>query len=381
MDKKTITNDPLLLQLYQRKQLRPATIRLYESSLYKYCTLINKTPSELRHEAYHEQINQPDKLSRKINTYLIQYHNSLIQEGLSRGSIKTLTDKIRAFYNEYDIELPKRIIFREEKRITKKSDLITIDTIRQAVQDTPNLKYKSIFLLLATSGMRSGDLRNLRIKDFMEAMGYPEQPINTLFTKKEIKETIPCFEYLSQKTNEHTITFITPEARDYTIQYLKTRPEANINDYLFLSRDHLQYTKTAITSIFRHTNNRHNWGYKTNNHNRLFFHAHGLRGFFSTILNNNGVPYSIYKKMMGQTLKGVDTAYINVDRESCQREYTRCINDLSINKVEVYDFKTDEYLRLEKDNQIKEDRLKELEKKDKMREEQMKRVLDELKLE
>lgn len=84
--------------------------------------------------------------------------------------------------------------------------------------------------------------------------------------------------------------------------------------------------------------------------------------------------------MMGQTLKGVDNAYINVDRKSCQREYTRCINDLSINKVEVYDFKTDEYLRLEKDNQIKEDRLKELEKRDKMREEQMKRVLSELDL-
>ncbi|MCE7699888.1 MAG: tyrosine-type recombinase/integrase [Methanobacterium paludis] len=131
--------------------------------------------------------------------------------------------------------------------------------------------------------------------------------------------------------------------------YLKSRNKPNNDDKLFLNQSQLPYSASGFSKVFTGLSNRLCMGKHENRYN--FFHAHGLRDFFSTTLNNKGIPYAIYKKMMGQTLSGVDTAYIHVNRESCKREYERCLKDLSTEKVEIRKVTSDEIKTIINENQ------------------------------
>ncbi len=346
-----IIDDPLLQSLILRKQLKTNTIRTYSMAFTHYYNVTHKTPSELRQEAYNEQLTIPDKFSRKINKYLIDYHLYLQNKNLSPATIKTFTHKIRAFYTEYDIDLPKPILIKNKNNVKCESDLITIDHIRKVVNNTSNIKYKAIITLAASSGLRAGDIRRLTISDFIEATKdyHHSTNINDVLSELEGHQIIPTWEFFSEKTNEHTITFNTPECSEYITIYLKSRNKPNNNDKLFLNQSQLPYSASGFSKVFTGLSSRLSMGKHENRYN--FFHAHGLRDFFSTTLNNKGIPYAIYKKMMGQTLSGVDTAYIHVNRESCKREYERCLKDLSTEKVEIKKVTSDEIKTIIKENQ------------------------------
>ena len=341
-----IIEDPLLQSLILRKQLKTNTIRTYGMAFTHYYNVTGKTPTELRQEAYNEQLTIPDKFSRKINKYLTDYHVYLQNKNLSLATIKTFTHKIRAFYTEYDIDLPKPILIKSKNNVKRESDLITMEHIRKIVNNTSNIKYKAIITLAASSGLRAGDIRRLTINDFIEATKeyHRSKNINDVLHELGGHQIIPTWEFFSEKTNEHTITFNTPECSEYVLIYLKSRNELNNNDKLFLNQSQNPYSASGFSKVFTGQSNRLSMGVHENRYN--FFHAHGLRDFFSTTLNNKGIPYAIYKKMMGQVLSGVDTAYIHVNRESCKREYERCLKDLSTEKVEIKTYTSKEIREL-----------------------------------
>ncbi|AEG18702.1 tyrosine-type recombinase/integrase [Methanobacterium paludis] len=357
MLKEDIINDPLMQRLELRKQLRKNTVSSYVTAFMPYCELTKKTPSELRSEAYKEQVTIPDKMDRSINTYLFRYYKFLKEErGLEDSTIRTMMSRIRAFYNEFDIDLPKNIRMKK-KKTRRESESLSIDHVREAILSTNSWKFKAVIALAASSGLRSGDIRHFTIQDFIDATEeyHDERDINNVISTLEKRRVIPCWELYSEKTSEHTITFSSPESVEYTLKYLKTRNDLSNDSILYTNKFGGLYSKSGFIQIFKSANSNLDYGYIEGNE-YSFFHAHNLRSFFSTTLNKAGVPYAIYKKMMGQALGGSDPAYIHIDKKTCKNEYLRVVKDLSIHKVEVYDFKTKEYEEFlkEKEQMIKE---------------------------
>ena len=359
MKKEVIKNDKLFRNMCRRKQLSEYTKRAYITVLTEYCTLTGKTPSELRTEAYKEQMTIPDKLLRSINTYLEDYLDSLEDRKLMNSSIRSKMSKIRAFYNEYDIDLPKPIKFKRDKVIKRGSDIVTMEHVRKAVNSTPNFKYKAMITLLASSGMRSTDMRLLKVQDFINATKdyHDKEDVNDVIKEIEGRTIVPCWDFYSEKTDVPTITFNTPECTEHIITYLKQRDDLKNDQFLFCPENtngYIVYHRTSIILIFKKINDRLSFGQLPNSYH--FFRAHKLRSFFASILNKNSVPYAVYKKMMGQTMSGVDTAYIKISKETCKQEYMRCINDLTTEKVEIKKVTSDEIKSIVEENKkLRED--------------------------
>jgi hypothetical protein len=67
------------------------------------------------------------------------------------------------------VQLPKNIAIKKLKVIIKEGDSPKIQDIEKGVGSTNNLRDKVIILFIASSGMITGDLRRLKISDFLEA--------------------------------------------------------------------------------------------------------------------------------------------------------------------------------------------------------------------
>lgn len=346
--KEIVENDPLIQKLFLRKQLTPNTKRSYITALTDYCTLNQMTPSQLRQEAYQEQITIIDTLERQIETRLLNFYNHLNNKNLKNSTILHRLNTIRAFYTEYKIDLPRNIeltrTFDKEEK-----DHIKIEHIRQVVNNTSNIKHKAIITLMASSGIRQIDIINFKIKDFMQATQRYHDETNPwdMIQKLEKKEVIPIWKFKPQKTirkGNKAITCSSPESTQYILTYLKTRDNLYENNPLFLSAYGEQYSK--LSDIFQNLSKANAFGMNSLGEN--FFHGHGLRDFFATTLNESSVQYPVYKKMMGHSLSNVDRSYVHIGEEIILAEYKKAVNKLSINEVKVHDFKSEEYLKLEK---------------------------------
>lgn len=390
ISREDIENDPLIQQIIIRKKLKSNTISSYIQAFDHYCNFTGMKPSQLRKEAYNDQKTIEDDLSWKINQYLTNFHRKLNSEGYSEATINTFLTNIYAFYRAFKIKIPYPIEIKRVRRFKKESELIKIEHIQKVVNGTNNFKHKAIILLLATSGMRSGDMRNLTIEDFLEATKdyHDTNDIEKAIKAMDGNDVVPCWEFLSQKTKEHTITFNSPECTEYIITYLKDDPFLHSSKYLFKNQYGNKYLRNGIVSVFKDLNRRTGLGStpKENKNNKKliynysFFHAHGLREFFATTLARNGVPYSLLKKMMGQAVLQVDHSYIHPNRKSCSDEYFKVLPYLSIRDTKVYDVKSEEFLKIEKELNTREERMKELENKIEERDSQMKELEEKMKL-
>lgn len=330
MKHEDIINDKFVKRMFNRKGLTQETKQQYKITLTEYCTLIGKTPTELRKEAIHEQRTIIDKMERHICEYLDDYLEHLKQRPILNSSIKHNILFVRAFYNEYEIDMPKAPRLQPDNIIKPKSDLININMIRNALDLTGNVKEKAIILLLATSGMRSKDLKLLKVQDFIDATTEYHDKTNIKEVLNQLKEQeniVPCWNFYNKKKGVETITFNTPECTNYIISYLNQRKNLRNDDYLFISRINEPFMKNGIQRIFIKLNTKMNLGKLPNKYH--IFRAHRLRTFFNNTLISRGVEYSLRKKMLGQTYNPSDQPYTHPTRETCKDAYETCIESLT----------------------------------------------------
>lgn len=367
----SVLNDPKLQQMIDRKELSKDRIRGYEVVFADYCNITNKTPSQLIEEAREEQ--QPylgsnnrilftPKSERKIALYVNQYYKYLKTKELSQYSMDTYLNTVYAFYNEFDIELPKKINVKLPKVIIREGDLPTIEDVRLAVESTNDLRNKAMILLFMTSGMRRGGVINLRVSDFIEATQeyHNSSNIQTVLEMKNIDNIIPNWLFFPSKTEGYgniCLTFNTPECTEYIIQYLRTRKELKESDLLF------DLTGSGTSSVFRDLNDRL-FG-KTKHTNKRLFMPHILRKFFLTTFRKNTNNLFSLRLVAGHALPSrIDENYQQIPIEETKKEYMNVIPFLSIRDTTVHDIKSREYRELE-------DKNKELEEKDKMKEDEL----------
>ncbi|MDZ4172233.1 MAG: hypothetical protein U1C19_08690, partial [Methanobacteriaceae archaeon] len=171
-----------------RKNLSISRQKIYRTVLSKIYELTSLTPSELINEAKNEEKpyienNQAvflDIDDRKVKKYLYQYYAHLKNQDICDATIDSYLKTLRSFYNEYEIQLPKNIQIETITELIQEDEIITKEKIRLALETTNNFRNKAIILLMTSSGIRSGDIRNFTVSDFLNATkDYHEGSIET----------------------------------------------------------------------------------------------------------------------------------------------------------------------------------------------------------
>jgi integrase len=339
--------------------------------------LTGLTPSELIAEAKEEQKPSLDKNNqiifkdvddRNVTEYIYRFHAFMENKKLKSSTIKTKMGVVRSFYKNFKIELPDNIQITIPHQIIREGDIPNLEDIKKGVDLTKHLKYKAIILLIATSGIRSGDVRHFTVGDFLNATKeYHNGTLDDLLHSK--KDIIPTWDFVPRKTLKQSnicITFNTPEASRYIIDYLKQRIERgetlNNDSFLFRSAKSKQYSNKGFLWVFSSVNKEL---FGNDKHNRGFFRAHNLRKFFlSTFRQKTNDSFTI-KVVAGHSLrKNNDENYQEIPTYEIKKQYKLVIPFLSIKDTRVYTIKSKEYAELK--NQLQKNQNETKQKEDKI---------------
>lgn len=359
-----ILKDLKLQQMFIRKNLTKSRKTMYLRVFKNIFQLTGYTPSQLLAIAKEEQFPRIENNKivfkeiedRKITEIQYEYYSFCISKGLKNETIKSELACYRAFLNEYDIQLPKNIEIRVNQPLYENGDLPNKQDILRAVNSTNSKRNKALFYFMSSSGIRPIDVRNMKIKTFLNACKYQigeNATVHDLITS-DSDNLIPCFYFKPQKTSKFDnvcCTFCTPEAASSIIDYLKTRPNANPNEYLFDNGKGEILGVTSFITIFQRLNDKE---FGNNRFGNRFFQAKYLRKFFITTCNQNSGDLLKVRLLAGHSISNIDRAYNEINIEVMRRFYTKLIPYLSLNDTEVKTVKSKEYLDLENKLQVQQ---------------------------
>lgn len=256
-----ILNDEHVIKFINSRNLKPNSISVYRISLKNYCNYTGLTPTQLINEADEEYDNGVKKKNRKIKSYLQGFINHLDNEGRAANTIHNSFINIRSFYDEFEVELPK-----VKCKIKDEEELITIKDIpekhiKRALKYA-NLCYIAIIKLMMSSGMGSSEIRSLTLKDYIDAQGIRKYNISnfedTIKKLQEKEKETPTWSIRRIKTGMPYVTFSSPEANMAIIEYLEDRnermPIQDINDFLFVSKNHKKIIARSFAQYFQRLN-------------------------------------------------------------------------------------------------------------------------------
>lgn len=224
---------------------------------------------------------------------------------------------------------------------------------------------------MSTSGMGSSELRSLTMQDFRD--GLKEIGVKHTDSIRSIKrkvernpDTLISWNIQRVKTGQPFYTFSTPEALSFILEYLETI-RGRAHKYLFTSYLGTPMSSGMITYNFTRANDLAGLG--RDPQGNVFFHSHGLRSFFASMLYKAGLPQLTIDWFLGHKINRVTEAYFKADRESLKNEYMKIVPELTFTEPVETRVLTD-------------DKLKEYEERDKKREaenQQLRKDVEELK--
>ena len=353
MIREDIIKDTHFQDFLNSRQVRKSTKEQYISRIFKYCIFLDKTPSELIEEAEDEEEKKIRMKNRHIKKYLNDFLHHLIDKKKSPSYIRDFLITVRSFYSEFEVEIPKiRLKHENTKRMITTDDIVGKKHILRALEHC-NLKYKSIILLMSSSGMGKAEIIHLTYNDFLNAISeYYKPSINEQFDiyllaekiREQITDMIPTWQIKRHKTNMPFITFSSPESTQSVIYYLlermkKNKPITNLDDPLFEANGH-QVDSNSFSIYFLGINDKCDYGFV--GYHR-FFTSHKLRKYFASTLNKNNVPEISTQWMLGHSIDRVTDAYFKLDINALKEQYKRVVKDLSIEKVITREITTKEY--------------------------------------
>ena len=353
MKAEEIKKDQHIQDFLKTRSIRESTAKEYIKRIGIFCKFIGKTPTELIEEAENEEDRNIRMKRRKIKKYLTDFLIYLRDNNKSENYISTMMTTIQSFYREYDIELPKiRIKSNDKNNMVTTEDIVKREHILKAL-DHCNLKYKSIILLMSSSGMGQSEIVNLTYKDFLNAISEYYKPtkneqfdIYTINQKlqENINDLIGTWQIKRYKTGMPYVTFSTPECIQSIIYYLidriiQNRPIKSLDDWLFESLGNKLSTNSMIV-YFKNLNDRCEFGYVGAHR---FFTSHKLRKYFGSTLIKNKMPELTTHWLMGHKIDAVTEAYFKVDVHALKEQYKTVIDDLSIENVILREVTTEGY--------------------------------------
>lgn len=381
MKKENIIESKAYQKYVKKKNITQKTLNTYIFSLLQFCKANTKPLDDIIEEVLEEQLPYIDEQGRiheynpeygNIDTYLNNTVTYLQTKGNSNHSIHSHMVRIRTVLTSLGVKLPAKVELEKDR---KDWYVLSKEDIKYVLSISP-LHHQALICFLAHTGIRIGDVRNLRISDFMEATyKYHECTEIDDFLEKAPENMMGYWQFKPQKTIKHDIeckVYNTEESSNLILKSLLRRKSSietlnkkkgtdlklEKNDYLFSSRNKNfkgQINDNTITTLFVRRNKdlrkyderlihqEYNEGKisKETLEQKLssipVFHAHGLRKFFITTLARKRVDLRASAFLEGHTpFMQHDRSYVDSDNleDLIYEEYQRVIPALSFLKDE-----------------------------------------------
>lgn len=182
---------------------------------------------------------------------------------------------------------------------------------------------------MSSSGISLGDVLDLKVSDFFNALNIPKEhhDIESFYEELEkYQDQVPMWHMQRKKSGTSHITFNTPETTQQIICYLLEHPPQYINDSLFRGRSGKQLRTDVFQRFLRKLNNQCGWG----DVGRLsFFHSHILRKYFANKLEEAGMPHHYIRQLMGHRKDPLTRTYFSTPTETLKQEYHKYMNNLN----------------------------------------------------
>lgn len=268
-----MSNEELLKKLSQDMKMR-------NFSHYTYDSYIGKTKEMIRY------FNKPleEVTIEELRTFLYKY--LLEKRKLSDATINYYNSIIRFVYEvTLDILLNKKQIpMRKQKKALYK--VLTKEELSTFFNVCDDFKFKTIFMLVYGSGLRIGEVVNLRVQDI-------DSKTMRIFVKEG-------------KGNKERYTILPQKSLEMLRKYWTTyRPQSKIKtDALFLNDNRKPINQYVIRTYFR------KYRRKTNLNEKITVHT--LRHCFATNLIENGASLIQVKELMGHSNIRSTMCYVHV---------------------------------------------------------------------
>lgn len=274
-----MTNDQLIIKLKKDMQMRNFSHYTYDAYLSKTKEMIRyfkKPMEEITTEELRNFLQKHLKEERKLSDRSINYYNSII-----RFVYEVTLDKI---LNK------KQLPMRKQKRTVYK--VLTKEELSTFFNCVDNFKFKTIFMLAYGSGLRIGEIANLREEDI--------DGKNMRIFVREGKGNKERYTILSKKSLEML--------RIYWSKYRQNKRRGRI----FLSESGAAITVGVIREHFRQYRRKAKLSEKVT--------MHTLRHCFATNLIENGVTLIQVKELMGHSNIRSTMEYIHVAKKELSVE-------------------------------------------------------------
>lgn len=268
------------------------------------------TPEEL-YEMYKEEKNTADERDRgQTADQVIYFMTQQEKQGYSKSKSRQTAKAVSSFFRAnkaHDFKLP-----RMERVYSKQGKTAQPEEVRTYIHNA-NVRTAAIIALLKDSGLRSGDLCNVRLNQVQKCLD---------------EKAEWCFITLStEKEGLWAYTMIGPEAMHYLRLYLKDRARRKIESE-WLICGHLKrrgankLTSNDITAIFDVLQKK--TGIKG-------FSAHSLRRFHTSQLTADGLDSNWVKLAQGKSLDPAMAPYF--DPSKLPELYKKHYNALTVLEV------------------------------------------------
>jgi len=229
-------------------------------------------------DSFIEEVKQKQNQNEIVKDFAVY----LAGKNLAPKSVAAWISSLKKFFAannlKVDIDIPIRIFNIHEDVLPNKEDL------KKILMDV-DLRMKVIITMLASSGMRVGELHNLKLTDI------------------DLSKEVPTVRIkgIGAKERKSRITFISKEAKKFLEEYLNQRKslgeELNENSPIIAREDgkpmSYQNIQYLLEGVFRK--------YSKKVGKRYTLHAHCLRKWFKTQLISAGVPAPIVDRLTGHT--------------------------------------------------------------------------------
>ena len=249
--------------------------RYSESTIVTYCSFIRKIERDLKQPL--RQLSETD-----LQSYV---YSQIHEKGISRSTQKQLVNALKLYFLEiekvethFHFLLPRKTDFVLPEILSKRE-------VQRILFQVKNIKHKAILALLYSSGLRIGEVINLKIKSI-------DSHRMTIMVKggKGVKDRLVPL--------SHNLLSI---LREY---YKKYKPK----QYLFEGQNSLQYSNSSANQFIKRYSKRAGIKKKVT--------AHTFRHSYATHLLENGTDIRIIQKLLGHNSIRTTMIYTHVAEQS-----------------------------------------------------------------
>lgn len=320
----------VLKRFYSERCINKRTQYGYNHSFSLYMMYTGMHLSELLFEADLEEEKGVRWKKSKLKEKLIGFRGWL-QERYKYSTIKVLFNRIKTFYNHFEITIG--FIPQLNQKATIKSETINYDDIptKEMLSECVKLAnplMKAIILFMTSSGCARNETLNLTVSDFIEATNeyHSDGSVNEILTELIVQDNvIPTFKIFRKKTNKSYFTFCSPEATKAICSYLLSsgrRFDKGKNHHL-LFKTNLDY----LNNCFNELNTKVGGG-KVADMNRI--RSHMLRKFHASRLYNDGMSIDKIDALQGRAKDNTHTAYFKESAEKLKGLYAEHLEAITV---------------------------------------------------